>query len=237
MKKYLSRIYGGECSEFYSLLKNDIKNGKKRFVVTVNPEILTAAENDEVISGMLLDEGTSLVPDGISVVKACKMLDIPVKERIAGVELAEYLLKELNEQKGSLYLFGAAKEVVETLAEKIKNEYSGIRLAGFSDGYVEDKDRVFEEIERLAPDVCMVALGVPSQEKLIYSHYHKLEKGIFVGVGGSFDVLSGTKKRAPDFFLKHNIEWLYRIIKEPKRLKRFYNNNIKFILKIKRQSK
>ena len=79
----------------------------------------------------------------------------------------------------------------------------------------------------------MVALGVPSQEKLIYKHLDEFKKGIFIGVGGSFDVLSGTKKRAPKLFIKTNTEWLYRIICEPKRLKRFWNNNVKFIIKVK----
>ena len=75
---------------------------------------------------------------------------------------------------------------------------------------------------------------IPAQEKLIYQHLKDFNKGIFVGVGGSFDVLSGTKQRAPQFFIKYNLEWLYRIAKEPKRIKRFYNNNVKFILKLKK---
>ena len=193
------------------------------------------SEKDDEIEKMLLDEKTSLVPDGISVVKAAKKLDIPVKERITGVEIAEYLIKELNNPGKSLYLFGATNEVIETLAKKITVEYPNIKLLGYSDGYAEDKDRVFEDIARLKPDVCLVAMGVPLQEKLIYRHLSSFDKGIFVGVGGSFDVLSGTKKRAPKFFIKCNLEWLYRIAKEPSRLKRFYNNNVKFVLKIKKE--
>ena len=81
----------------------------------------------------------------------------------------------------------------------------------------------------------MVALGIPNQEKLIYKHLSKFKSGIFIGVGGSFDVISGSKKRAPKLFIKLNLEWLYRIVTEPKRLKRFYNNNIKFMLKVKKE--
>ena len=73
--------------------------------------------------------------------------------------------------------------------------------------------------------------------KLIYKHLNEFDKGIFVGVGGSFDVLSGTKKRAPEFFIQHNLEWLYRITKEPSRLKRFYNNNIKFLFNVNKEKK
>ena len=105
---------------------------------------------------------------------------------------------------------------------------------GSKNGYVENKDDIFKEIVKKEPDIVMVALGVPFQEKLIYKHLDKFKKGIFVGVGGSFDVISGTKKRAPKIFIKLNLEWLYRIIKEPSRLKRFYESNIKFLLNIKK---
>lgn len=91
------------------------------------------------------------------------------------------------------------------------------------------------EAAAAAPDIMLVALGIPAQEKLIYKHLNKFKKGIFVGVGGSFDVLSGTKARAPEFFINHNLEWLYRILKEPSRIKRFYNSNVKFIFKVKHE--
>ena len=193
------------------------------------------AETDEEISKMLLDKNNSIVPDGIAVVKACNMLNLPVTERIAGVDIAEYLFGIANEQKKSLYLFGAKKEVIESLVNKIKVDYNNINILGYSDGYVEDRDKVFKEIIKLKPDICLVALGIPYQEKLIYKHLDEFNKGIFVGVGGSFDVLSGTKKRAPKIFIKLNLEWLYRIVCEPKRLKRFWNNNVKFILKIRKE--
>jgi len=235
LKHYLEKIYPNGEDEYCSLLKNDLENERRRFVITANPEILMMSEKDDELEKMLLDEKTSLVPDGISVVKAAKKLDIPVKERITGVEIAEYLIKELNNLGKSLYLFGATNEVIETLAKKIPVEYPNIKLLGYSDGYIDDKDRIFEDIARLKPDVCLVAMGVPLQEKLIYRHLSSFDKGIFVGVGGSFDVLSGTKKRAPKFFIKCNLEWLYRIAKEPSRLKRFYNNNVKFVFKIKKE--
>lgn len=235
MKHYLEKIYPNEKNEYCSLLKNDLENERQRFVITANPEILMMSEKDDELEKMLLDEKTSLVPDGISVVKAAKKLDIPVKERITGVEIAEYLIKELNNLGKSLYLFGATNEVIGALAKKITAEYPNIKLLGCCDGYIDDKDRIFEDIARLKPDVCLVAMGVPLQEKLIYRHLSSFDKGIFVGVGGSFDVLSGTKKRAPKFFIKCNLEWLYRIAKEPSRLKRFYNNNVKFVFKIKKE--
>lgn len=235
LKEYLNRIHGESCDEYYNCLKEALESNKKEFVITVNPEILMTATKDEEIDGMLLDERVSLIPDGISVVKACRMHGIDVTERIAGVDIAEFLIKELDRQKKTLYLLGAKAEVVKTLAEKIEKEYPNVQIVGYKDGYVSDKDAIFDEIVSLKPDVVLVALGVPAQERLIYKHFDKFEKGIFVGVGGSFDVLSGMKARAPEFFIKHNIEWLYRIAKEPSRIKRFYNSNIKFMYKINKE--
>lgn len=235
MKEYLKQFYNKSEKEYFKLLSKWLKNNEKKFIITANPETLTMAETDEEISKMLLDKNNSIVPDGIAVVKACNMLNLPVTERIAGVDIAEYLLRIANEQKKSLYLFGAKKEVIESLVNKIKVNYNNINILGYSDGYVEDRDKVFKEIIKLKPDICLVALGIPHQEKLIYKHLGEFNKGIFVGVGGSFDVLSGTKKRAPKIFIKLNLEWLYRIMCEPKRLKRFWNNNVKFILKIRKE--
>ena len=126
------------------------------------------------------------------------------------------------------------KEVIDKLKKVLHDKYSNINLVKIENGYIKNKDNFFDEISKLEPDICLVALGIPNQEKIIYKHLNKFKKGIFVGVGGSLDVISGSKKRAPKIFQKLNIEWLYRIVREPKRLKRFYDNNIKFILKIKR---
>lgn len=235
MKEYLKRVYRESKSKYFNILKKDLKNNVKKFIITANPETLTMATTEEEISKMLLDKDSSIVPDGIAIVKACQILGIPVTERIAGVDIAEYLLKEGNRQKKSIYLFGAKPEVIEMMVEKIKNNYPNINILGYSDGYVKDRDKVFKKIIKLKPDICLVALGIPHQEKLIYKYIDKFEKGIFVGVGGSFDVLSGSKKRAPKIFIQLNLEWFYRIVCEPKRLKRFWNNNVKFIFKIRKE--
>ncbi len=237
MKEHLEKIYRNNKKDYFNILSDCLKTEEKKFIVTVNPESLMIAKKDAELHKLLSDDKTSLVPDGIAVVKACRMGGLVTEERITGVETAEYLLSELDRQNRSLYLFGAKPEVIEKLKNVIRENYPNIILVGYTNGYVSDKDKVFEEIALLKPDVCLVALGIPEQEKLIYRHLDKFDKGIFVGVGGSFDVISGTKKRAPDFFIKYNLEWLYRITKEPKRLKRFYNSNVKFIFEIKKELK
>ena len=237
MKKVLKRVYNNSSSAYYNVLKDSLENSLKQFIITANPEIIMHAEKDKEINKMLNDKQVSIVPDGIAVVKAARMIGNDVKERITGVDIACKLLEMCDELKKGVYLFGATQEVIDKLVNVINQKYPSIKLLGASNGYVNDKDSVMNKIIELEPDVVMVALGVPAQEKLIYEHYKNAKKGIFIGVGGSFDVLSGTKKRAPKIFIKTNTEWLYRIVCEPKRLKRFWNNNIKFMLKIKKERK
>lgn len=234
MQKYLKKIYKDSKDKYFNELAKDLKNKMKRFIITVNPETLMISENDNELKA-ILDSNFSFVPDGIAVVKAARKLGINVNERITGIDIAEYLLNVANENSYSIYLFGAKEEVINLLVDKIKNEYQNIKILGYSNGYVDDYDKVMKKIVKLNPDICMVALGIPLQEKLIYKYFKEVKKGIYIGVGGSFDVLSGSKKRAPKIFIKLNLEWLYRIVKEPKRIKRFWNNNIKFMFKIKKK--
>ena len=232
MRKYFEKIYQNGFEQFASVLETKMDNEEKTFVITANPETLMIGADTPLFDEILKSDKTIIVPDGIGVVKAAHMLDIPVKERVTGVEIVQKLFELLNEKSRSLYLLGAKQEVLQKLVERIKVEYPNITLLGYQDGYIKNKDEVFEQMAELKPDVVLVALGIPAQEQLIYQHYDNFDKGIFVGVGGSFDVLSGTKKRAPQIFIKLNLEWLYRITKEPKRIKRFYVSNVKFISKI-----
>lgn len=234
MKEKLNKIYNKSSNEYFKLLKNNLKNNKKTFIITANPEIIMYSENDKEISDMFNDKCVSIVPDGIAVVKASRMVGNNVFERITGVDISLKLLEYCNELNKGLYLFGAKEEVINSLVNVINEKYPNIKLLGATNGYVDNKDRVMKEVVKLKPDVVMVALGVPNQEKLIYKYLDKFDKGIFIGVGGTFDVLSGLKKRAPKIFIKLNLEWLYRIVCEPKRLKRFWNNNVKFIFKVRK---
>ena len=233
MKDYLKNLYIKDKNTYFKLLSNDLKNNHKRFIITVNPETLMLSENDKELK-KILDGNYSFVPDGIAVVKAARKVGTNVNERITGIDIAEYLLKLANENKYSIYLFGAKAEVVEKLVNRIKVEYPNFNIFGYSNGYVKDRDKIMKDIIKKTPDICMVALGIPYQEKIIAKYFDNASKGIYIGVGGSFDVISGTKKRAPRIFIKLNLEWLYRIITEPSRLKRFWNSNVKFMFKVKK---
>ncbi len=233
MEKYFKRLYSKTSEEFYLEVDQNLKKEKRMFIITANPETFTYGKKDEMVNELLLSSNSTLIPDGICIVKTAKILKYPLKERITGIDLATHLLEIANNNnKYKLALLGAKPEVLKALKDVLKTKYPHIKLVMAIDGYNEDYNSFFNELAKEKPDICLVALGIPYQEKLIYEHLSQFKKGIFVGVGGSFDVLSGTKKRAPKIFQKLNLEWLYRIIKEPKRLKRFYNNNIKFVFKV-----
>lgn len=231
MKDILEKIYNEEENIFYSILEDLLTTNKKKFIITVNPEIIMKSYKNIEIKEMLLNDNNILVPDGISIIKKAKQYNINIKERITGVDISSKALEICNKNKKSIYLFGSKKEVLDKLIININQKYPNINIVGFSDGYVEDKDKVMQEIISLSPDLILIALGVPNQELLINKYIEKAKKGVFIGVGGTFDVLSGCKKRAPKLFIKLNLEWMYRIISEPTRLKRFIQNNIVFMFK------
>lgn len=233
MEKLFKKLYIEDRNSYYKTLNKKLKKEEKTFIITANPETFIFSEKDEQFKQMFNDKCTSIVPDGIGIVKAANMLGIKVKERIPGVDIATKLLEYCNDLGKSLYLFGAKQEVLDMLKQRLKKEYPNIKLIGATNGYIKNKDLEMKKIASKKPDVVMVALGIPTQEKLIYNHLDEFKKGILIGVGGSFDVISGYKKRAPKLFIKTNTEWLFRIICEPKRIKRFWNNNVKFLLKIK----
>lgn len=236
MHDYFDKMFKDSSMVFYNTMKENMINSKKMFIVTANPETFSYGTN-EYFNKLLLDDITTIVPDGIGIVMAGRILKYSIKERIAGIDITIKLLEYSNELSKKVYLFGSKQEVIDNMLNVIKGNYPNIKVVGLSNGYVEDKDNVFKDIKQKKPDVVLVALGIPNQEKLIYRHLSDFKKGIFIGIGGSLDVLSGTKKRAPKIFLKLNLEWLYRICSEPSRIKRFYNNNIKFIFKVLKMKK
>lgn len=230
-----STLYKKNKKSCYELIENNLRISKKTFIVTANPETYMLSKKDDEMKSIIYNNENLIVPDGISIVKTASYFGIDLKERITGVDLCSYLLKLADENKYSLYLFGSTSDVIEKLVNVIKEKYSNINILGYSNGYEKDKDAIMKKIVKLNPDICLVALGIPYQEKLINKYIYTAKKGIYVGVGGSFDVLSGTKKRAPKIFIKLNLEWLYRLICEPKRLKRFINSNVKFIFEVRKK--
>lgn len=231
---FLDKIFRGSINELIDYVYKQMEEGKAVQIVTANPEILMEACKDEECERLLNDGRIVATADGISLIKATENLENPIACRITGVDISQYLLEKLNIAGGSLYVLGSSQDTLDLFATKLNNHYRNINIIGLRNGYDTDFRMAMDEICTKRPDVTLVALGVPRQEKLIYRNLDRFSAGIFMGVGGSIDVLSGAKKRAPQFFIRHNLEWLYRIGREPKRLGRFYRNNIKFFRMVKR---
>lgn len=237
MISYIKKTFSGSAEEFHALVSRVLEESGKLFVVTANPETFMKAETDAAFDRVLSDPQTVIVPDGIGVIKGMNGVGMETHGRVTGVELAEHLLREASRLNKRVWLYGARPEVSDALAGVIARDYPGAVIAGRLDGYGHDSDAVFEQIAADEPDIVLVALGIPVQENLIHRHLDKFKKGVFVGVGGSFDVLSGMKKRAPALFVKLNLEWLYRIVSEPKRIGRFYQSNVKFFSVLRKEKK
>lgn len=186
-------------------------------VYTPNSEIiLHAYKNPDYAE--VLNRGGLVTPDGIGVVYASKILGRPLKERVGGFDLANKVLERIAPQSKKLYLFGGKPGVAERAAEKIVSLYPGIEIAGVADGYfdAEKEKAIIADINEKSPDLLFVCLGFPKQENWIDAH-SDLSAKVAMGIGGSLDVFAGEVKRAPEFFQKAGLEWLYRLLKQPSR--------------------
>ena len=188
-------------------------------VVTPNAEIAYEALHDASLR-KLLNSADLMLPDGAGVVLASKLLKTPLKEKVAGVDFAAGLLKLLAKNQQSVFLLGAKPGVAETAAEKMVQMTPGLRIAGLHDGYFTDEAPIIAQINESGADVLFVCLGSPKQELFMQRYRQALGVKIMIGLGGSLDAFAGTVKRAPQWMIRMNLEWLYRLIKEPKRFGR-----------------
>lgn len=211
-------FYRNSYQELLEELQERMIREQKTFLVTANPAIVMQGEKDVTYKKMLL-QADYMTPDGIGVVQACKWLGIPVTERIAGFDLMISLLEVADENGWKIYLLGATPKVVSLAKANIAKKYQGATVVGYHHGYFEDDESIIEEIQTTEPDLIFVGMGCPKQERWIYEHLEGFRKGLFIGVGGSIDVLSGLDMRAPESWIKCNLEWLYRIIRKPSRVK------------------
>ncbi|WP_423335703.1 WecB/TagA/CpsF family glycosyltransferase [Neobacillus sp. 19] len=206
--------------QILNILTKRIEDGKKTFLVTANPEIVMHA-NSEPEYMQVIQQADYVIADGIGIIIGSKIIGQPLPERVPGFELMQELLKKGNEAHWSAYFLGAKKEVVEKAVEMVRRQHPNLVIAGYHDGFFDwEANTIQEEIQRTKPDMVFVALGLPRQENFIVKNLTKFDKGLFIGVGGSFDVIAGTVKRAPVIWQKLNLEWFYRLIKQPSRWRR-----------------
>ncbi|WP_249661208.1 WecB/TagA/CpsF family glycosyltransferase [Lysinibacillus fusiformis] len=202
---------------FVDLLVNRIEQQEKTFVVTANPEVVMQANENPTVKGYL-NQATYICADGIGVVKAAQILGDSLPERVTGYDTMVKLLEVGQQKRFKVYLLGAQKETIEKTIANIHKNYPNVEVVGYHDGFFDwNNNHIADDIAALQPDLVFVALGVPRQEKWITENLDKFSKGVFIGVGGSFDVIAGTVKRAPIIWQKLNLEWLYRLLRQPSR--------------------
>jgi N-acetylglucosaminyldiphosphoundecaprenol N-acetyl-beta-D-mannosaminyltransferase len=203
---------------------------KNVFIVTANPEIVMMAHKAPLYRESLMT-ADFVIPDGSGIMLASKILKQPLEEKIVGYELLHTFLDYASKNGKSVYFFGSKKGVADMAAHNAAQLYPNIRIAGTRDGYSGMGTDTAEEIAATKPDFVFIGLGVPLQEQWAAKYKNLFSSTVLMGVGGSFDVLSGNVKRAPKFWLDYNLEWLYRLITQPTRGKRMLQLPI-FLVKV-----
>lgn len=197
-----------------------LHGNKAAVVVTPNAEIAYDAMKDKDFCEML-NRADLILPDGAGVVKAARILKTPLKQKVAGIDFAANMLSVFAEEGTKLFLLGSKPGVAEAAAEKMQTLAPGLTVCGTADGYFKDEAPVIDKINASGAQALFVCLGAPKQEKFMFAHRTELTSvRLMAGLGGSLDGFAGNVKRAPKWMIKLQLEWLYRLIKEPKRLGR-----------------
>lgn len=218
-----------EMDQALDILKILLKEESCSLIVTPNSEIIVNAGKDKELAD-IIESADLIIPDGIGLVYASRLIGQPFKERVTGIDFLSRAFEVMAAEGKSVYLLGSLpgkdgdQSTAKLAAMKIKETFPGIIIAGTHHGYFskESEKDIVEDINKSKVDFLCVALGSPKQEKFIASHRKNLNVKVAIGVGGSLDVFAGTMKRAPEFYRKHGLEWLYRFVKEPSRYKRLF---------------
>lgn len=198
-----------------------LQGGRCHQVITLNAEIIYQARQDPALQQMI-NQADLVTPDGAGVVWAARYLGSPVEERVTGIDLVAQLAAQGAEQGWRFFFLGAAPGVAAEAADNMKRIYPGLRVMGIENGYFDTKAEtgLIQVINQSEAQILLVGLGAPRQDFWIAKHKHELSCQVAIGVGGSFDVLANKLNRAPQWMINANLEWLYRLLKEPSRWQR-----------------
>ena len=196
-----------------------MRERRAAYVVTPNPEIVMLCREDAEAAGAV-DCADMVIADGIGVIKGAKILGTPLREKLPGIDFTSRIMESIAPEGGSVFLLGAKPGVAEKAGESLSAKYPGLVIAGCCDGYFQDDGPVIEKINAAQPDLLLVCLGAPKQEKWMHKNGGRLDVGLMIGAGGSMDVFAGTAERAPERWQRAGLEWLYRLLKEPRRIGR-----------------
>ena len=224
----------GKREEIISEIERRLNNGEKMFIVTLNVSILMEAMKDPSYR-KIIEEASMVIPDGSGIVWALDVIANVKTDRVTGIDTMTHLC-ELSKRKGwKVYLLGAREDVAKKACENLRR--NGVNVVGYHHGYFEKDGEVIVEILSKKPDLLFVGMGVPKQERWIHEHFKKIPVRLAMGVGGSIDVVSGRKKRAPEFVQKMKLEWLYRFLQSPWNKRRIPFQIMKFVFLVLRERK
>ena len=194
----------------------------KVHIVSGNPEVLYTGLNNKELYSNFTSKSSLIIPDGVGTQISSKILKTPVQEKIAGIEVMKKIIGECEKRNESIYLLGASEENLKTCVANIVRDYPDIKIAGYHNGFFDlnNPGIILEEIKEKKPTALFVAMGCPRQETFIIKYMNDLPCKIFMGGGGSFDVIAEKVNRAPEWMINIGMEWAYRVAKEPWRIKR-----------------
>lgn len=234
------RINNIDMDEAMAKIDGFFESDELNYIYTPNPEIVMRAGRDEEFKKIINSASLNLC-DGIGLMIASKLKKKPLKSRVTGYDTSIKILELMNERHLSLFLLGAKPGIAEKAIERINNDYPNIVIAGYNNGYFNgshnghassnEEEALIQKINDSKADAIFVGMGAGYQEKFIYYNKDKLKTKLAIANGGVIDVLAGNVKIAPAFIRKIGMEWLYRLIKEPKRFKRQLDIP-KFLMKI-----
>lgn len=244
MKFMNTEIDNFTMEETLDAVDNIIKQNKCAYVVTPNVDHIVQLEKDKELQAVYKNASLVLT-DGKPLIWISKLYRTPIKEKISGSDLFPLVCKMARDKKYKMFFLGAAEGVADKAAENLKKRFPGLKVVGtYSPQYGFEKDKkmmqeIIEMIKEKKPDILIVGLGCPKQEKFMYNYCKELQVPISFGLGASFDFEAGNIKRAPKWMSNHGLEWLYRIFQDPKRLaKRYLVDDIaivKLIFKYRRK--
>ncbi len=210
------------CQSILNFINEEKKEGQnQRLIVTPNSEMIVRAKENQQLA-RILNEADLSTADGAGVVLAARLLAKPVPERVAGFDLMYAVLKAIANTTNSCYFLGGKPGIVDQAVIRLQEELLGLRICGFHHGYLDQEveEQIIREINVLKPDLLLVGMGVPLQEKFLDRNLAKLKVKAAMTVGGSFDVLAGEVQRAPYWMQRIGLEWFYRLLQEPSRFGR-----------------
>ncbi len=196
-----------------------IQEKTPRQIVTADASMVVIARRDPELRS-IVEKSDLVTPDGAGILWASRLLRIPVFRKVSGVDLADRLCALSPTKDYRIFFFGAAPGVADKAAVKMRQHYPGARIVGVRDGFftAEQEPDILAQIKAATPDIVLVAMGIPKQEKWIHQNKDQIGAPVFIGVGGTFDVFSGRVKRAPVWMQNSGLEWLYRLWKNPRKI-------------------